>query len=89
MAYITDLNNHCIHEINLSALELTAKQIKTGPFPEGIAITDDYIFAANSGYGDYYSHLPKARHRICYRYQQRSGNPASEQSTQCTGNHCS
>ncbi len=52
-AFISDLYLDILHIFNPKTLELAEKTIPTGPAPEGIAVYQDLIFAANSGYGYY------------------------------------
>jgi len=52
---ITNLKGNSITFLNLKNLKVSEKELITGPAPEGIAISNDYIFVANSGYGDYLS----------------------------------
>ena len=51
----SNLLDNTIEMINTKTLNLEDFIISTGPAPEGIAIYNDYLFIANSGYGDYLS----------------------------------
>ncbi len=56
---VTDLYSHCFWVINFINSEIM-KNVLTGPAPEGIAVYENYIFIANSGFGDYLSNEPRA-----------------------------
>jgi len=56
---VTDLYSHCFWFVNYIKSEVVY-MVPTGPAPEGIAIFDNYIFVANSGFGDYLANEPKA-----------------------------
>jgi DNA-binding beta-propeller fold protein YncE len=51
---VTDLYCHCFWVINYNR-KIILQKVPTGPAPEGIVVTLDYIFVANSGLGDYLS----------------------------------
>ena len=59
-AYITNLYDSSVTMFNPSTLTLYPERIRVGPAPEGIAGTDDLVFVANSGYGDYLADKPLA-----------------------------
>lgn len=59
-AFVTMLFQHCIMEFNPKTFELKPDFIATGPYPEGIAYCNNYLFVANSGYGDFHFDMPKA-----------------------------
>ena len=59
-AYITELKGFCITEINPRDMTITKAKIECGPAPENICGYGDYVFVANSGYGDYLANEPKA-----------------------------
>ena len=52
IAYVSDLNNHCIIKVNYRALEILEDVIPVGPAPEGLAYYQGKLFIANSGAGD-------------------------------------
>ncbi|MFH1049495.1 MAG: hypothetical protein V1779_01035 [bacterium] len=56
---VSDLYAHCLWVINYKT-SVIMKNVSTGPAPEGIAICENYIFVANSGFGDYLADEPKA-----------------------------
>jgi len=59
-AFVTLLFKEAIMKFNPTTFELDETLYKVGPFPEGIAEYAGLLFIANSGYGDYFHHLPKA-----------------------------
>ncbi len=59
-AYVTLLKSYGICEINPRDMKINIEKIECGPAPEHLAVYQDYVFVANSGYGDYLYHLPKA-----------------------------
>ncbi len=59
-AYVTLLFKSAIAKFNPKTLSLQEELIATGPFPEGICRLGDYLYVANSGYGDYFYKQPKA-----------------------------
>ena len=59
VGYVTNLYQNSITKFNYKTLS-TIKEIPVGPFPEGIAKAGNFIFVANSGFGDYYKNLPKS-----------------------------
>ena len=63
--FVTDLYCHCFWVVNHKNYYIFHK-VATGPAPEGTAITEDYIFIANSGLGDYLSLEPMAGTIIVY-----------------------
>lgn len=60
LAAFTELYEHKIKFFNPRTIELLDLEIELGPAPEGIASDGKHLFVANSGYGDYLAHLPKA-----------------------------
>lgn len=60
LAAFTELYEHKIKFFNPKTIKLLDLEIEVGPAPEGIATDGHYLFVANSGYGDYLAHLPKA-----------------------------
>ncbi len=60
LAFVSDLYNHCLRTFNPKTYEAFDRKIETGPAPEGIDGSGSYVFAVNSGYGDYLSNIPKA-----------------------------
>jgi len=60
IAGITDLYDHSFSLINTNSLKIMHEHIVTGPAPEGIAVYNNYLLIANSGFGDYLSDKPKA-----------------------------
>ncbi|MFC2131196.1 YncE family protein [Bacteroidota bacterium] len=60
IAGVTDLYDHSFSLINTNSLKILQEHIATGPAPEGIAVYNNYLFVANSGFGDYLSDEPKA-----------------------------
>jgi hypothetical protein len=60
IAFISDLYRHAIIKINYKKMIVVDDNIPTGPAPEGMALNQNNLFVANSGYGDYLSHLPHA-----------------------------
>ena len=59
-AFVTDLHFDCLHEFNPTTFQLKSQTIKVGPAPEGIEASGNYLFVANSGYGDLRATEPKA-----------------------------
>jgi hypothetical protein len=59
-AFVTLLNDDSVQEFNPRTFALKGAPIQVGPSPEGIAITEKYIFVANSGFGDFRANEPKA-----------------------------
>jgi WD40 repeat protein len=57
---VTDLYDHSFSLINCKNHQIIKEHIYTGPAPEGIAVHNNYIFVANSGFGDYLADEPKA-----------------------------
>jgi len=51
--YITDLYSDVIHILNLEKDTLMKNFIKTGASPEYIVHNNNYLYVANSGFGDY------------------------------------
>lgn len=51
--YITDLYSDVIHILNLEKDTLIKNVVKTGASPEFIVNNNNYLFVANSGFGDY------------------------------------
>ncbi len=60
VAFVTDLYKHSIIEIDPFGLKIIGEPIAVGPAPEGILHFERKLLVANSGYGDYLAHLPKA-----------------------------
>lgn len=60
LAVVSDLYDHSITAFNPSTFQIVKEKIATGPAPEGVASWGNYIFVANSGYGDYLADQPKA-----------------------------
>ncbi len=59
-AFVSLLNDDSIHEFNPKNFTLKGAPILVGPSPEGIAVSDRYVFVANSGFGDYRAKEAKA-----------------------------
>lgn len=59
-AFVTDLYNACIRVFNPDNFIPYDIKISVGPAPEGITGTDNLVFVANSGYGDYLAKVEKA-----------------------------
>ncbi len=60
LAYLSCLRTHSVRAINPSSMQDLNINIPTGPAPEFICGTGQYVFVANSGYGDYLANVPKA-----------------------------
>ncbi|HPI20392.1 MAG TPA: hypothetical protein PKY56_08475 [Candidatus Kapabacteria bacterium] len=60
LAAFTELYEHKIRFFNPKTIKLLDIEIEVGPAPEGIATDGNYLFVANSGYGDYLAQRPKA-----------------------------
>ncbi len=60
LAAFTELYEHKIRFFNPKTIKLLDIEIEVGPAPEGIVTDGNFLFVANSGYGDYLAHLPKA-----------------------------
>jgi hypothetical protein len=58
-AYLSDLFNSRVIEFNPQSMEII-KDYQCGPYPAGLAVSEKYIFTANSGYGDFYPDEPGA-----------------------------
>ncbi len=58
-AYVTDLYDSSVTAFNTKSMTITNRG-RVGSAPEGIAAHDDYLYVANSGYGDYLADRPKA-----------------------------
>ncbi len=58
-AFVSDLYSHSVIQFNPKTMKFI-KEIPVGPAPEGLANSEIYLFAANSGYGDYLAGKPKA-----------------------------
>jgi|YNPMSStandDraft_1061717.scaffolds.fasta_scaffold00025_46 DNA-binding beta-propeller fold protein YncE len=69
VAYVTLLFKNAIAEFNPRTLSYTGKTIPVGPFPEGITFMNNYLFVANSGYGDFFHNAPKAGELSIVDYQ--------------------
>lgn len=72
LAYVTLLFKNAIAEFNPKTLSYKDKTIPVGPFPEGIAHLGDYLFVANSGYGDFFHTAPKAGELSVIDYRTRN-----------------
>ncbi|MEJ5244789.1 MAG: hypothetical protein WHV28_03685 [Bacteroidota bacterium] len=59
-AYVTLLFKNQIAKFNPKTLSFKGETIDVGPFPEGISRIGNYLYVANSGYGDFYHNAPKA-----------------------------
>ncbi len=59
-AFVTQLKGFCITQFNPSTMAITKEKIDVGPAPEQICGYENYVFVANSGYGDYLASEPKA-----------------------------
>lgn len=59
-AYVSLLKAYSICEINPRDMKINIEKIDCGPAPEQLDIYHDYVFVANSGYGDYLYNKPKA-----------------------------
>lgn len=60
LAFFSDLYDYSVYQFNPRTFRLNTEKITVGPAPEGLAAYGNYLFVANSGYGDYLAHLPKA-----------------------------
>ncbi len=60
IGYVTDLLRNSISKVNLKSLTIILDSLPVGPAPEGIAFYNNYLFVANSGFGDYMANVPKA-----------------------------
>jgi len=60
LGLVTDLYGDAVTTIHLRRLEELPQRYTVGPAPEGIAAFGDMVVVANSGYGDYRAHEPKA-----------------------------
>jgi DNA-binding beta-propeller fold protein YncE len=59
-AFVTNLYDNSITEFNPITFSITHDRIPVGPAPEAIVGYNSYIFAANSGLGDYWYTKPGA-----------------------------
>jgi hypothetical protein len=59
-AFVTLLNDDSVQEFNPRTFALKGAPIQVGPSPEGIAVSEKYVFVANSGFGDFRANEPKA-----------------------------
>jgi DNA-binding beta-propeller fold protein YncE len=57
--FFTDLYANSVCEFNPSSMQIKTN-IPVGPAPEGITGWGNYVYIANSGYGDYLADKPKA-----------------------------
>lgn len=60
LAYVTCLRTHSVRAFNPTTMEKLRMNIAVGPAPEGIDCCGNYVFVANSGYGDFLADRPKA-----------------------------
>jgi hypothetical protein len=60
IAYVTNLYDYSVSVLDLKHFKIINKKISVGPAPEGIDFYDHYVFAVNSGYGDYMQNVAKA-----------------------------
>ena len=60
IAFVSDLYLDVLHVFNPREIRLLDRTIPTGPAPEDVAIYQDLVFTANSGYGYYRKNEPKA-----------------------------
>lgn len=60
IGFVTDQYRHSISKVNLKTLTIILDSLPVGPAPEGIAIYNNNLFVANSGFGDYMANFPKA-----------------------------
>ncbi len=60
LAFVTDLYQHSVHLFNPKTFANYNKSISVGPAPEEIIKVGNFIFVANSGYGDYLADKPLA-----------------------------
>lgn len=58
--FVTDLFGDCVHEFNPRTFQFKNIRIPVGPAPEGIVEYGGFLFAANSGMGEFYADKPKA-----------------------------
>lgn len=59
--YVTELTENFVYGFNPKKIELNGIKIPVGPQPEGIAHLGNYIFTANSAYGDLNAKDPNAK----------------------------
>lgn len=52
LGFVTDLYDYSVYGFNPKEMKLLPGKIPVGPAPEGIAHYENYLFVANSGYGD-------------------------------------
>jgi len=60
IGYVTDLMRNSISKVNFKSLTIIFDNLPVGPAPEGIAVYNNNLFVANSGFGDYMANFPKA-----------------------------
>lgn len=60
LAFFTCIFENSIRVFNPSSFKLSDKKLIVGPAPEGLTGFGAYLFAVNSGYGDYFSNDPKS-----------------------------
>lgn len=60
IAFVSELKGFCLTQFNPSAMTITNPKISVGPAPEHLDGWQDYVYVANSGYGDYLANEPKA-----------------------------
>ncbi len=60
LGLVTDLYGDAVTAVHLQRFQELPVRYPVGPAPEGIAAFGDYVFVANSGYGDYRAAEPKA-----------------------------
>ncbi len=59
-AYVTLLFKNQVAIFNPKTLTYEGETIDVGPFPEGATRLGNYLYVANSGYGDFFHNAPKA-----------------------------
>lgn len=60
IGYVTLLFKNQIAKFNPKTLTYSGETIDVGPFPEGATRLGNYLYVANSGYGDFFHYAPKA-----------------------------
>ncbi len=59
-AFVTSLMNNCVYSFNPDKMTQNEAVIKVGPAPEQICSDGQYLYVANSGFGDYLANKPGA-----------------------------